>query len=285
MFLFKDMGLEGRCKIMKAPQGIIDDNDLEKEYDLVDVTVKRIDLVDEPCVPKAIIRIIKNKEDMKVADEKQETEDLELTEEEVEELEKSLSEAVELIQEEMDKIKDEKKKKRLNMILANLKGLTKKDEDDKEKDEEKEKAEKALKDELVKELKDELAEEYKKELKEELLEEVKEEVEKAGKSISLKTASELEKIVAAMKSALNALEAISKPGKHDDYKKPDEYPKPKTTKKSFDLTELEKHAKKTYELYKNEQMDEAERDLFVGGLFDIMKSLMEDTDEEEGGEE
>lgn len=271
---------------MKTPQGIIDDNDLEKEYDLVDVTVKRIDLVDEPCVPKAIIRIIKNKEDMKVADEKQETEDLELTEEEVEELEKSLAEAVKLIQEEMDKIKDEKKKKRLNMILANLKGLTKKDEDDKEKDEEKEKAEKALKDELVKELKDELAEEYKKELKEELLEEVKEEIEKAGKSISQKTASELEKIVATIKSALVALEAVCKPG---DYKKPkeydDKYPKPKTTKKSFDLTELEKHAKKTYELYKNEQMDADGRDLFVGGLMEIMKSLMEDIDEEEGGEE
>lgn len=277
---------------MRTPQEIIDEGDLEKEYDLVDVTVKRIDLVDEPCVPKAIIRIIKNKEGLQVAEEKKE--DLELTEEEIEEFEKSLAQAVKLIQDEMDKVKDEGKKKRLNMILANLKGLTKKDEE--EKDEEKEKAEKALKDELVKELKDELAEEYKKELKDELLEEVKEEVEKAGKSISRKTASDLEKIVLAIKSALTSLETITRGDKKVDEK--DEYDQkyPKPTKKSksgqvlevdWDIDELQKSTKKTYELYKNDQMDEKGIEEFVGGLFDVIKGFIEEIEvnEEEGGEE
>ncbi len=265
-----------------SPQTIPDD-ELDKEYDLTEITVERIDLVDEPCIPKAVIRIIKNKhgftkEGMKVAEEKDK---LELTEEEQKQLEKSLSEAAKLIQDEMDKVKDEKKKKRLNMILANLKGLTKKDDDDDE-EEDKDKKNKVKKDldDLEKALKDELIVDMKDELKKEL----QEEIEKAGRSISRKTASDLEKIVVTIKSALSALETITKPGEpkkkpDDEYK--DEYPKPKTTKKSFDLTELQKHTKKTYELYKNEKLDEDGVDKFIKGLFDVIDDIAND---EEGGE-
>lgn len=282
---------------MRANPKIIPDGELDKEYELSAITVERIDLVDEPCIPKAVIRIIKNKEGMKVAEEKKEG--LELTEEEQEKLEKSLADAAKLIQEEMGKVKDEKKKKRLNLILASLKGLVKADgdeeeEDDKDKDKDAKKVKKSADDNAEEDLEKALKDEFLAEIKEDLTKELKEEVEKAGRSISRKTASELEKIVATIKNALSSLENITKPGQHDGSKKDDEYedkypkPKKKATKKSreeLDLTGLQKQAKRTYELYKNDQMDDDGRDEFVDGLFDIMKSLQEEyINEEEGGE-
>jgi len=276
---------------MRTNPKVIPDGELDKEYNLSAITVERIDLVDEPCVPKAVIRIIKHKEGIQVAEEKDK---LELTEEEQEKLEKSLAEAAKLIQEEMGKVKDEKKKKRLNLILASLKGLTKKEDDEEEEDDkEKKKVKKSDGDgegeteDLEKALKDE----FLAEIKEDLTKELKEEVEKAGRSISRKTASELEKIVATIKNALSSLESITKPGQQDpkkDDEYEDKYPKPKkkkATKKSFDLTMLEKQTKKTYELYKNDQIDDTGRDEFVDDLFDIMKSMQEEyINEEEGGE-
>ena len=283
---------------MRTNPKIISDGELDKEYNLSAITVERIDLVDEPCVPKAVIRIIKNKEDITVAEEKDK---LELTEEEQEQLEKSLADAAKLIQTEMGKVKDEKKKKRLNLILASLKGLTKQeDDDDEEEEEDKEKKNKVKKsdgdgEEETEDLETVLKNEFLAEIKEDLTKELKEEVEKAGRSISRKTASELEKIVATIKNALSSLESITKPGQQHDGPKKDEYedkypkPKKKATKKSreeLDLTDLQKQAKKTYELYKNDQIDDAGRDEFVDGLFDIMKSLQEEyiNENEEGGE-
>lgn len=276
---------------MRTNPKIIEDGELDKEYNLSAITVERIDLVDEPCVPKAVIRIIKHKEGNTVAEEK---ETLELTEEEQEQLEKSLADAAKLIQEEMGKVKDEKKKRRLNLILASLKGLVKAGHDDEEEEDDKKKKNKVKKsdgdgEEETEDLEKALKDEFLSEIKADLTKELKEEVEKAGRSISRKTATELEKIVATIKNALSSLESITKPGQHDGPKKDEEYedkypkPKKKATKKSFDLSMLEKQTKKTYELYKNDQIDDDGRDKFVDGLFDIMKSMQE-INEEEGGE-
>lgn len=229
--------------------------EIPEKHILTDVEVDRVDLVDYPCVPKARILIIKNKGGEKIMAE--ETKELE-------EMEKSLEDAAKMIEQEMDKVKDEAKHKRLNLILANLKGLLKKAEDSDDKDKEKDKAiEKSLFDEL----------------KAEISEEMKEEIDKAGKRISKDTAEELTKIAEVLKSVCDSLESmlkadVKKPQyekPYGEYEKPYGYPKP--AKKDVANSVI-----KMFQLYKAGTMSDDE-------MKDIVDKLSEMTLQEKLAEE